>query len=83
MCTEALWIQEIKHLFHTLKILVIVFEFAMYSLELEIKFKKKSKIYFRPTYPIFFHNVSGNTAFFLYGLRPEKLRSCVTVGVAR
>jgi hypothetical protein len=30
-----------------------VFEFSMYSLELEIKFKKK-KIYFQPTYPIFF-----------------------------
>jgi hypothetical protein len=37
-----------------MKILIIVFEFAMYSLELEIKFKKKNKIYFRPTYPIFF-----------------------------
>jgi hypothetical protein len=31
-------IQEIKPLFNSMKILVIVFEFAMYSLELEIKF---------------------------------------------
>jgi hypothetical protein len=49
-----------------MKILIIVFEFAMYSLELGNKIKKK--IYFRPTYPIFSHNVSGNTTFFLYGL---------------
>jgi hypothetical protein len=38
---------------------------CVYSLKLEIKLKKK---YFRPTYPIFFHNVSGNTTFSLYGL---------------
>jgi hypothetical protein len=52
MCTEAPWIQEIKPLLNSMKILIIVFEFAMYSLELEITFKKKN--YFRPTYPIFF-----------------------------
>jgi hypothetical protein len=68
--TEALWIQEIKPLFNSMKILIIVIEFAMYSLELEIKLKK-NKIYFRPTYPIFFHNVSGNTTFFLYGLSKQ------------
>jgi hypothetical protein len=41
MCTEALWIQEIEPLFNLMKIPIIVFEFAMYSLELEIKLKKK------------------------------------------
>jgi hypothetical protein len=30
MCTEALWIQEIKPLFNSMKILIIVFEFAMH-----------------------------------------------------
>jgi hypothetical protein len=68
MCAEALWIQEIKSFFNSMKTLRIVLEhveFAMYSLELEIK---TNRIYFRPTYPIFFHNVSGNTAFFLFGL---------------
>jgi hypothetical protein len=28
MCTEALWIQEIQLLFNSMKILIIVFEFA-------------------------------------------------------
>jgi hypothetical protein len=65
MCTEALWIQEIKPLFKLMKILIIVFEFAMHSLELEIKFKKKIFISDLPTL-FFFHNVSGNT-FFLFG----------------
>jgi hypothetical protein len=37
MCAEALWVQEMKLLFNSMKILVIVFEFANYSLELEIK----------------------------------------------
>jgi hypothetical protein len=37
MCAEALWIQEIKPLFNSMKTLIIVFEFSMYSLELEIK----------------------------------------------
>jgi hypothetical protein len=64
MCAEALWIQEIKPLFNSMKTLIIVLEFAMYSLELEMKLKKRIEIYFRPTYPIFFHNVSRNTAFF-------------------
>jgi hypothetical protein len=45
MCVEALWIQEIKSLFNVMKSLIIVLEFAMYSLELEIKLKRK-KIYF-------------------------------------
>jgi hypothetical protein len=44
MCTEALWIQEIKPLSNSMKIVIIVFEFAMNSLELEIKLKKKKKI---------------------------------------
>jgi hypothetical protein len=45
-----------------MKILKIVFEFAMYSLELEMKFEKK-KLF--PTYlPYFFHNVRGNKTFF-------------------
>jgi hypothetical protein len=60
MYTEALWIQEIKPLFNSIKILIIVFEFAMYLLELEIK----KKNYFRPTYPILLYNVTGNTIFF-------------------
>jgi hypothetical protein len=69
MCTEALWIQEIKPLLNSMKILMNEFEFAMYSLELEIKFKKKYNSF--PTYlPYFFHNVSENTTFFLYGLTP-------------
>jgi hypothetical protein len=37
MCAEALWIQEIKSLFNSMKTLIIVLEFAMYSHELEIK----------------------------------------------
>jgi hypothetical protein len=41
MCTEALWIPEIKPLFNSMKTLIIVFEFAMYLLELEIKLKRK------------------------------------------
>jgi hypothetical protein len=69
MCAEALWIQEIKSLFNSMKTLMIVLEFAMYSLELEIKLKKK-KHYFRPTYPgvFFFHNVSGNMLHCAFGL---------------
>jgi hypothetical protein len=64
MCAEVLWIQEIKSLFNSMKTLIIVLEFAMYSLELEIKFLRKRNLF--PTYlPYFlFHNVSGNTAFF-------------------
>jgi hypothetical protein len=66
----AIWIQEVKPLFNSMKILIIVFEFAIHSLELEIKFKKN---YFRPTYPIFSHKVSGNTTFFfLYGLMRKR-----------
>jgi hypothetical protein len=69
MCTEALWIQEIKPLFNSMKILIIVLEFAMCSLKLEIKLKKK--INFWPSTTLFFfHNVNGNTTFFLYGLTP-------------
>jgi hypothetical protein len=44
MCAEALWIQEIKPLFNSMEILIIVFQSAMYSLEsceLEIKLKQK------------------------------------------
>jgi hypothetical protein len=68
MCAEALWMQEINALFNSMKTPIIVLKFAMYSLELKIKLKKIN--YFRPTYPIFFifHNISGNTAFFLSGL---------------
>jgi hypothetical protein len=40
MCAEALWTLEIKPLFNSMKTLIIVFGFAMYSLELEIKCKK-------------------------------------------
>jgi hypothetical protein len=67
MCAEALWIQEIKPLFNSMKTLINVLEIAMYALELEIKFKKK----IFPTYlPYFFHIVRGNTSFFffLFGL---------------
>jgi hypothetical protein len=58
-----------------MKILIIVFEFAMYSLELDIKLKIK----LFPTYLtlFFFHNVSGNSEFFLYGLT-NKNQSCNT-----
>jgi hypothetical protein len=35
MCAEALWIQEIKPLFNSMKTLIILFEFAMRSLELK------------------------------------------------
>jgi hypothetical protein len=38
MCAKALWIQEMKSMFNSMKILIIVLEFAMYSLELEIEF---------------------------------------------
>jgi hypothetical protein len=58
-------IQEIKPLFNSMKSLIIVFEFAMYSLELEVKLKKK---YFRPTYPIFCTTLA-ETQHFLYGLK--------------
>jgi hypothetical protein len=45
----------IKPLFNSMKILMSVLEFAMYSLELEIKFKKKNNINLFPTYlPYFF-----------------------------
>jgi hypothetical protein len=64
MCTGAIWIQEIKLLFNAMKILIIVFEFAMYSLELEIKFE--NKIYFRPTYPIFFTTLAETQHFFAW-----------------
>jgi hypothetical protein len=56
MCVEALRIQEINALFNSMKTLIIVLEFAMYSLELE---KKNSTLFF-------FHNVSGNSAVFFY-----------------
>jgi hypothetical protein len=62
MCAEALWIQGIKQLFNSMKTLIIVLEFAMYSLELKIKFKKKLFISDLPTL-FFVHNVSGNIAF--------------------
>jgi hypothetical protein len=49
--------------------LIIMFEFAMCSLELEIKLGKKNKIYSRTTYlAIFFHNVTETQHFFLFGL---------------
>jgi hypothetical protein len=38
----------------SMKIPITVLEFAMYSIELEIKFKKINKIPIRPTYPIVF-----------------------------
>jgi hypothetical protein len=61
MCAEALWIQEIKPLFNSMKIFTIVFEFAMYSLELEIKFKKK----LFPTHlPYFFSTTLAETRHF-------------------
>jgi hypothetical protein len=41
MFAEALRIQKIKSLFNSMKILIIVLEFAMYLLELEIKVQKK------------------------------------------
>jgi hypothetical protein len=63
MCTEALWIQEIKSLFNSMKILIIVFEFAMYSLELEIKLKKKIKFISNlPT--LFFSTTLAETQIF-------------------
>jgi hypothetical protein len=62
--TCALWIQEIKRLFNSMQILIIVFEFAMYSLELEIRFKKKMKfISDLPT--LFFFTMLAETQNFL------------------
>jgi hypothetical protein len=55
-------------LFNSVKILIIMFEFAMYSLELEIKLKKKIKLISDLPTLFFFHNVSGNTTFFVCGL---------------
>jgi hypothetical protein len=63
MCAKALWIQEIKSLFDSMKTLIIVLEFAMCSIELEIHFNKNYLPFF------FFHNVSGlNTAVFFLNL---------------
>jgi hypothetical protein len=64
MCTEALWIQEIKPLFNSKKILIIVLEFGMYSLELETIFKKNNNnIYLQPTYTIFFTTLAETQHF--------------------
>jgi hypothetical protein len=41
ICAKALWMQEIKPLFNSLKTLIVVFEFAMYLLALKIKFKNR------------------------------------------
>jgi hypothetical protein len=46
--TVHLWTQEIKPLFNSMKTLIIVFEIAMYSLELEIKLRKIKFIYNLP-----------------------------------
>jgi hypothetical protein len=72
MCTEVLWVQEIKPLFNSMKSLIIVFEFAMYSHELEIEFEKK-KLF--PTYlPYFFTKLAETQLFFFwYGLTENHL----------
>ena len=49
-----------------MNILTIVFEFAMYPLELEMKIKKKIISTYLPYF--FFHNISKNTTLFLYVL---------------
>jgi hypothetical protein len=70
MYAEALWIQEIKSLFNSMKTLKIVLEFAMYSLEhveLEIKFFKKISDPPVPTrLPYFFPTTLAETQHFLY-----------------
>ena len=68
MCTEALWIlwiQEIKPLFNSIKTLIYVFEFAIYSLELEMNLEK-----IFPTYlpHFFFHAMLAESHFFFLGL---------------
>jgi hypothetical protein len=45
-----------------------VLEFAMYSLELKIKFKRKLEFISDLPTIFFFHNISGNAAFFKFGL---------------
>jgi hypothetical protein len=56
-CAEAsscLWAKDRKSLFNSIKTLIIVFEFAMYSLELERKLKKKIiEFIFDPPYLFF------------------------------
>jgi hypothetical protein len=57
-----------KHLFNSMKILIIVFEFAMHSLELEIIFKKKIKFISDLPTLIFITMLAETQHFFLYGL---------------
>jgi hypothetical protein len=40
VCRDPIWIQGKNPLLNSTKTLIIVLELAMYSLELEIKFKK-------------------------------------------
>jgi hypothetical protein len=54
-------------LFNSMKIIIIVFKFAIYSLELEIKLKKI--IHFRPTYPIFFTMLAKTQHFVCMALQ--------------
>jgi hypothetical protein len=66
MCTEALWIHEVKALFNSMKILIIVFEFAMYSLEFEIKLKKKIKFISDLSTLFFFTTLAETQHFFVW-----------------
>jgi hypothetical protein len=61
---KALLTSEIKPLFNSIKTLIIVFEFAMYSLELEIKFKNKIKIISDLPTLFFFHNIMFTVSIF-------------------
>jgi hypothetical protein len=68
--------QEIKPLFNSMKTLIIVLELAMYSLELEMKFKQKIK-FISEHLPYFFFHASGNAAFFLFGLNKDNQKSYI------
>jgi hypothetical protein len=59
----ALWMQEIKPLFNSMKNLLVVFEFALYLLALKTKLKDNIEfISYLPA--LIFHDVSGNTTIF-------------------
>jgi hypothetical protein len=68
MYADALWIQEIKSLFNSMKTLIIVLEFAIYSLELEIRFKKRIIFIYDLHSTLFFTMLAETQHFFLFGL---------------
>jgi hypothetical protein len=82
MYTEALWIQEIKPLFNSMKILIIVFEFAMYLLALEIKLKKKIKFISDQPTLFFFTTLAETQHFFCMALSPNWKRTRPFISVS-